>query len=204
MKKSKELPSKEELDKLLRYEPKTGLLFWRKRTEDMFTDGGHSAAHTCAKWNSRFAGREALTKVNIGYRCGRLNYQYVLAHRVIWKMMTGADPIEVDHIDGDRSNNRWTNFREVTSSGNNRNSSRRSDNTSGVVGVFWNKQRGKWMAITALHGKQQYLGLFTSFDEAVAARKAAEVEHGFHPNHGREAVEQNAGSDPSPLPPLPY
>jgi hypothetical protein len=182
---SKELPSKEELTRLLRYEPKTGLLFWRKRSEDMFETAGHTAAHTCAKWNARFAGKEALTKFNIGYRCGRLNYRYVLAHRVIWKMVTGEDAVEVDHIDGDRSNNRWANLRSVTSSGNNRNSSRRSDNTSGVVGVVWHKRARKWMAGTSVDGRYQFLGLFDSFDEAVAARKAAEPAQGFHKNHGR-------------------
>src|SRR5437879_1070269 len=118
----KKLPSKEELDKLIRYEPDTGLLFWRKRTEDLFVNrGGHTLKHTCAKWNGRFADKEALTKMTLGYRCGRLNRDYVMAHRVIWKLMTGNDPIQVDHIDGDRSNNRWENLRDVTASENRRN-----------------------------------------------------------------------------------
>lgn len=188
MKKStKVLPSKEALDKLLRYEPLTGLLFWRKRTEDTFVNiGSHTLAHTCAKWNGRFADKEALTKVNLGYRCGRLKRDYVMAHRVIWKMVTDVDPIEVDHIDGNRSNNRWENLRNVTVSENHRNTARRSDNKSGVVGVRWNTQMKKWTAYIVL--KTLYLGSFDSFEGAVAARKAAEVEHGFHANHGREAV----------------
>jgi hypothetical protein len=184
----KELPSQEELNALIRYEPKTGLLFWRKRTEDMFPGGRHTAAHTCAKWNSRHAGKEALTKTVNGYRGGRLNYRYVLAHRVIWKMMTGEDPIEIDHIDGDRQNNRWSNLRDATSSDNSRNSAMRSDNTSGVIGVVWHKRHRKWMAGTSIGGKYQFLGLFDDFDKAVAARKAAERKQNFHPNHGRDAV----------------
>lgn len=197
MKNLKKLPSKEELNKLLRYEPDTGLLFWRRRTEeDGFVDvGRHSLAHTCAKWNGRFADKEALIKVAHGYRCGRLNRDYVMAHRIIWKLVTDIDPIQVDHIDGDRSNNRWENLRNVTASENRRNTARRSNNTSGVVGVHWNKQIKKWSAVIVL--KTVYLGAFDSFDDAVAARKAAEVEYGFHPNHGREAVKINAGSDPS-------
>jgi HNH endonuclease len=199
----KKLPSKEALNKLLRYEPSTGLLFWRKRTVDMFVNrGGHSLDHTCAKWNGRFADKEALVKMGHGYRCGRLNRDYVMAHRVIWKLMTDVDPIQVDHIDGDRSNNRWENLRDVTASENRRNTARRSNNTSGVVGVHWNKQIKKWSASIVL--KTVYLGAFDSFDEAVAARNAAAVEYGFHTNHGREAVKINAGSDPSPLAPLPY
>ncbi len=187
---SQALPTKEDLALLLRYDPDTGLLYWRKRTEEMFTDGGHSAAHTCARWNSRFAGKEALTKVNVGYRCGRLNYRYVLAHRVIWKLVTGQDAVQVDHIDGDRFNNRWKNLRDVSSSDNHKNAARRSDNTSGAVGVVWHKTKKRWMAGTNLNGKYQYLGLFETFDEAVAARKAAEAKHGFHPNHGRAAASE--------------
>lgn len=200
MKSLKKLPSKEELNTLLRYEPHTGLLFWRKRTEDKFVNvGSHSLAHTCAKWNGRFADKEALTKMNLGYRCGRLKRDYVMAHRVIWKLMTGDDPIQVDHIDGDRSNNRWDNLRDVTSAENHRNAARRSDNTSGVVGVYWDKRMRKWTASIVL--KSLYLGSYDSFEDAVAARKAAEVEYGFHANHGREAVKQDDGSDPPiPLP----
>jgi hypothetical protein len=205
MRKSNTLPSQEELNRLFRYEPETGLLFWRPRTEDMFVSGGHSAAHTCAKWNSKCANKEAFTTINgAGYRHGSLFGKSVLAHRVIWKLVTGKDAIEVDHEDGNRANNRWVNFREVTSSGNNRNRAQRSDNISGVVGVYWDGRREKWIASTHLHNTTQYIGQFDSFDEAAAARKAAEARLGYHPNHGREAVKLNVGSDPSSLPPLPY
>jgi hypothetical protein len=181
-------PSKEELDRLLRYDPKTGLLWWRKRTPDMFASTRHTTEVNASKWNNRWAGKEALTKLNLGYRCGRLNYDYVLAHRVIWKMVTGEDAIEVDHIDGDRSNNRWNNLRSVDASSNRKNAARRKDNTSGVVGVFWFKRDKKWAAGTNLNGKYKLLGLFDDFDQAVAARKAAERKHDFHPNHGREPL----------------
>lgn len=185
MKKPNPLPSKEELEKLLKYSPSTGELFWKKRTEDMFEASTHTAAHTCARWNSRFAGKEALVKENIGYRCGRLNYQYVLAHRVIWKIMTGDEPDAIDHIDGDRSNNRWKNLRSVTTSVNNRNVSRRSDNHSGVVGVSWNKQKQKWAALLHIDRKIKCLGFFDLFEDAVECRKVAEIQNGFHANHGR-------------------
>ncbi len=179
MKKTNPLLSKEELDKLLRYEKSTGLLYWRKRTEDMFEDtGGHSPAHTCRKWNARFAGKEALTKVNKGYRCGHLWSKPVLAHRVIWKMATGEDPIEVDHIDGDRLNNRLSNLRNVSVADNRRNAAKRSDNKSGVNGVFWNNSKKCWTVVINV-------GSFSDFDQAVAARKAAETQLGFHANHGR-------------------
>jgi hypothetical protein len=182
MKKSNPLPAKELLERLFRYEPSTGLLFWKKRSADLFAiTAERSAEHSCAQWNSRWAGKEALTKVNKGYRCGIINYQPVLAHRVVWKLMTGEDPIEVDHIDGDRLNNRWKNLRNVTVKENRRNVARRSDNKSGATGVFWSAKHKQWLVVLSI-------GRFTELDEAVAARKAAEVLLGYHSNHGREAI----------------
>lgn len=187
MAKRNELPSKEVLDKLLTYDKDTGKLFWKMRPIEFFTSDGHTAAHSCAKWNGRWAGKEALRKRNLGYMCGRLLYQYVGAHRVIWKMMTGAEPDQIDHINGDRSDNRWGNLRDVTPAENRNNAARPRRNTSGQVGVFWDKTRRRWMASIQSGYRIVYLGNFSSFDEAVAARKAAEPEHGFHPNNGRLA-----------------
>ena len=87
----------------------------------------------------------------------------------------------VDHIDGNRSNNRWANLREATRKTNARNMKRPSNNTSAVAGVSWHKKAGKWRAFLA--GK--HLGLFVSKSDATRARKTAERKLGFHPNHGR-------------------
>ena len=164
---SKGLPDQEELHRLLRYDQTTGQLFWRARKPEMFAaTPNRSTEHACAQWNSRFAAKEALTKTNVGYRCGRLNYQYVLAHRVIWKMMTGAEAEEIDHIDGNRSNNSWSNLRSVSASINRRNAARRSDNKSGVTGVWWNAQKQKWQAAISLGGKQKHVGFFDTIEEA--------------------------------------
>jgi hypothetical protein len=188
MPKSNRLPDKDELWRLLNYDRKTGRLLWNKRTPEMFaiTKGGRSLEHACNQWNSRWAGKEALTKVNIGYHCGRLSYQYVLAHRVIWKMMTGEEAVEIDHIDGNRSNNAWDNLRSVRTSINRRNARLRSDNVSGCPGVFFNTQKGKWQSSIHLASGMIYLGSFDLKENAIAARKAAEKKYGFHPNHGRE------------------
>ncbi len=95
---------------------------------------------------------------------------------------------EIDHINGDRTDNRICNLRDVTSAGNSCNRRRQDRNTSGVTGVAWDKRASRWQARIGLNGKQKYLGYFDSLDEAVAARKAAELELGFHPNHGRAAI----------------
>lgn len=186
--KSNPLPSREVLNQLLRYEPEEGKLYFRPRPLEFFTAEKHSPAHSCAKWNSRWAGKEALTKLNVGYRCGRLLYQYVLAHRVIFKMMTGIEAVEVDHIDGDRANNKWKNLREVDGSGNRRNAALRSDNKSGQVGVVWHKKNRKWQVGMNIDGKFVFLGQFNNLDMAIQVRKEAEAAHNFHKNHGRMAL----------------
>jgi hypothetical protein len=183
---SKSLPSQATLLQLLRYEPETGKLFWRERPLSMFADGGHSAAHTCARWNSRFARKEAFTaKQSAGYRHSNLGGEYLLAHRVIWKMETGEEPNDVDHIDGVRDNNRWHNLRSVTREQNLKNASRHKDNLSGATGVRWAKSCSKWQAFITSNYRVIILGTFERFEDAVAARKAAEREHNFHANHGR-------------------
>ena len=98
----KPLPPQEELEKLLEYDPETGGLTWKERPREMFLEEWHQR-----KWNTRYAGQPALTStLKGGYKYGNLFDQKVLAHRVIWKMVTGEDPQDVDHIDGNRWNNR--------------------------------------------------------------------------------------------------
>lgn len=188
MAKSNPLPSQEVLNKLLRYNEKTGKLYFQPRPLEFFTAEGHSPAHSCAKWNSRWAEKEALTKINVGYRCGRLLYQYVLAHRVIYKMMTGEEAVQVDHIDGNRLNNRWDNLRNVTSHENRKNAAIRKDSITGVTGVSWIAKEKRWQAHITVDSKNIHLGSFKYFDAAVEARKAAEKVYNFHPNHGREPI----------------
>jgi hypothetical protein len=96
--------------------------------------------------------------------------------------MTGLDPIEIDHIDGDRSNNKWSNLKNGTKTNNLRNLALRRDNTSGHHGVTFSKRQQKWVA-------QIIIGSFDSKEEAIAARKKYEALLGYHPNHGgREAL----------------
>ena len=182
------LPSPEFLRKLLRYDAETGKLYWRERTPDMFIGGEHSAEHICNRWNSRFADKEAFTASdNNGYKLGRISGRNYKAHRVIWAIFYGEWPNEqIDHISGVRDDNRISELRAVTHAENNKNQKRRSDNTSGVVGVDWCKGDRKWRARIRMSGKVKHIGYFVDFSEAVAARKAAEVEYNFHPNHGRD------------------
>ena len=133
-------------------------------------------------FNARHAGKEAFTSLKDGYRRGLLLKQGVYAHRVIWKMMTGDDPDEIDHIDGNPLNNALNNLR--TGAGINQKNSRiRVDNTSGQVGVV--RRGNRWIAQIGVNGTTEHIGIYDTKEEAISARKGREVEYGFHLNHGR-------------------
>lgn len=169
---------------LLRYDPETGELFWRERPRNLFKTNRSFSA-----WNARYAGRKALTADNgLGYKIGSIFNQHFLAHRVAWVLVYGEWPDIIDHINGNPSDNRISNLRSVTASQNSCNARLHSKNTSGHVGVTWSAAAKKWAAQISINGQPKYLGVFTEKSDAIAARKAAEAELGFHPNHGRAAA----------------
>ncbi|WP_370194373.1 MULTISPECIES: HNH endonuclease [Aurantimonas] len=177
------LPTSDVLNKLLRYEPETGLLFWREREPAVFEASKRSREMKCILWNAKHAGKEALIFENkAGYRCGAILKRRYLAHRVIWMMMHGEAPEYIDHANGIRNDNRLLNLRDATRLDNSRNAKKRRDNKSGVTGVFF--ERGKWRAYIRVETVSIFLGYFTDYDEAVLVRRAAEKQHGFDPRHG--------------------
>jgi hypothetical protein len=183
----KPMPAQEELNRLLRYDRETGLLYWKERPLSDFTNTStHSQKHVCRYWNSRYAGKEAFTWHISGYRYGTLYKMKLAAHRVIWKMVHGYEPDEIDHINGVRDDNRLCNLRAVDRANNAKNVAMPSTNTSGCVGVVWSKQIRRWLARIKVSGVHRHIGCFVNFDDAVAARKRAEIEFNFHANHGRK------------------
>lgn len=160
---TKELPSPQTLRKLLRYEPETGRLYWRERDKEAFTSTSTD-----------------------GYRCGAIWRRTLLAHRVIWAMQHDAWPEgEIDHINGTPDDNRISNLRDVTHLDNMVNRKRPRNNKSGFMGVHWHRRKEVWRATIRVAGKSHHLGSFDNFEEACYARKQAEREFGYHPNHGR-------------------
>ncbi|MGL6141784.1 MAG: HNH endonuclease signature motif containing protein [Enterobacterales bacterium] len=135
------------------------------------------------------AGAPAGSITNRGYAVVSVNNRRFLVHRVIWEMFYGEIPegLEVDHINHNRIDNRIENLRLVSRLDNLRNQSRYRNNTSGMTGVCYDKVYSKWRAHITIDGKTIALGKFASFDAAAEARKAAEVEFGFHSNHGAKA-----------------
>lgn len=157
-----------------RYDPETGLLYRQRPVV------GHTFGTPVGYPNKNC--RSGKTYVIV-----RMNYGMYVAHRLIWVVVHGRWPVgELDHEDGDGTNNRLTNLREVTHVANQKNMKRMSNNTSGCTGVVWLKSRQMWEARIYKGKKIIGLGSYKRFEDAVAARKRGEVEHGFHPNHGSD------------------
>ena len=189
MSKPKPTPSKEMLTSLLDYNPETGALHWKARDLGAFQDGGHSAGHNLAKWNAKFAGKPAFTAVKSdGYKHTNLGGQWVTAHRVIWKMVYGEEADRIDHINGDRADNRLANLRSVPTRLNAKNMARHKNATSPSNGVRKTKSGKRWQAFLYADGKFVSLGCHATPEEAAAARKAGQVAFDYHENHGRTAI----------------
>jgi hypothetical protein len=115
-----------------------------------------------------------------GYLRLEIDGRQYAAHRLAWLHMTGEwPPADIDHINGERTDNRWSNLRLATRAQNIRNSRRRSTNTTGFKGVSWQSARKKWVAAITVNGIKRSLGRFDCPAEAHAAYvRAAEKYHG--------------------------
>lgn len=159
----KPLPSVEDLQAKFSYDPQSGVLLHRP---------GRGV-------QDRWAGKPAGHKSSRGYIGINLKGQAYWAHRLIWKMLKGYDPHELDHINGDKSDNRIENLRDVSRSENNRNIRGRTSK-SGCTGVFFSRTLGAWVAQIRINGRAKHLGAYTCKNEAVAARKGAEIALNYY------------------------
>jgi hypothetical protein len=121
-----------------------------------------------------------------GYLQFSMDYKMYKLHRIIWTYIHGDIPDEIDHINGDKTDNRLCNLRNVTRCDNLKNKPIYRNNKSGVLGVHWQSGRGKWVAKIDVNGKRIHLGSFKDLNEAISARRNAEVLYNFHKNHGRQ------------------
>lgn len=163
---------------LLRYEPETGKLFWRERLPEQFTARNRTVEHSCANWNSRWAGQEAFTPIGgPGYRQGAIFGVKTYAHRVIVLIVTGAWPEAcVDHINGDKLDNRWENLRAASRTENNRNGVGRKDRKGPYKGVRPTRS-GTWSARIVVNRQEISLGTYGCPTAAALAYDRAAVGH---------------------------
>ena len=164
------LPSPDVLRQLLDYDPETGKLYWKERPVDLVNAGKASPAKHRSitdNWNKRFAGKEALTSLqSSGYRTGAVQCVPCVAHRVAFAIYHGHHaPEEIDHINGNKSDNRIVNLRAVSHGENAKNVSLYSSNKSGTPGVMWEPSHKAWGAKINFGGKQRRIGLVVLDDE---------------------------------------
>jgi hypothetical protein len=172
------------------YDAATGRMGWKAAPSvEWFHADGTSAEQKQKSFVTRHVGKAAFdTKCVNGYLKGGFLGREYLAHRVVWAIHHGAWPEgEIDHINGDRSDNRIENLRCVDHATNCRNTRRLDSNTSGCVGVSWARREERWEAYIKFNRHRYSLGYHRNLDDAIAARKAAERRFGFHENHGRTA-----------------
>lgn len=153
------------------YEANTGRLVWKARPFSHF-----KKLYACKAFNNRFALTEAGCVKSNGYRYVRIDGKDYTAHRLVWLLVHGRWPEQVDHINRIRSDNRLLNLREVSNLENHQNMSEYANNSSGVPGVHWCSTHKKWVAKITIFKKVRRLGYFTNKSDAIAARKSAEEE----------------------------
>ena len=163
----------EKLRELVSYDPSTGSLTWKDRVGD-------------GKFNSRLSGKPAFAQPSKGYLTGRMLGGNYKAHRVAWAIYHGEWPSsQLDHINGNRADNRISNLRLVSHAENAKNQRPKTSNKSGEPCVSWYARDRKWWVKITVDGRQKHIGYFDKIEDAVLARNAAWKENGFHENHGK-------------------
>jgi hypothetical protein len=147
--------SQEELNSILAYDPLTGILIWKDNRSNMIK------------------GSIAGSVNSAGYKTITINSKTFRVQRIIWIMMFGYIPNDffIDHVNGNKIDNRLENLRLATNSQNQQNRPAPKNNSSGYRGVTWHKQMNKWMARISHHGKRKLIGFFDSAEDAYKAYK---------------------------------
>lgn len=145
----------------LAYDPLSGRIFRQRDSHKGRWKAGKTSGH--------------VSKIN-GYRYIVVERKQHLAHRLAWLLHYGwmpEDGIDIDHINGDRDDNRIENLRLGSRSQNNVNSKTPKNNTSGFKGAYFDKRRGKWAAEIWVFKSKKFLGYYSTPKEAGAAYQTA-------------------------------
>lgn len=185
------LPSPDLLRQLLSYDRQTGRLTWIERNARNIRNGG-GTARSAAVWNGKYAGRPADATISNGYRIVVVHGRRIPAHRAAWAIEFGTWPnAEIDHLNHVRCDNRIENLRDVPRSENCKNQSLRSDNKSGLVGIWERKPKAwgaRWQVIISAGGRIVQRRAFRCLGAAVRFRNDGYRSRGFLPQHGESGA----------------
>lgn len=163
--------SQADLKKLLAYEAKTGVFTWSAKPS----------------WGVNAGDRAGYT-ADSGYRSIAIGGTAYKEHRLAWLYVTGELPeFDIDHINGARDDNRFSNLRHATRLENMQNVSVSKANSTGFVGTCFITAKQKWAAYITVARRRIHLGHFDSLNDAVAARLAAKQKHHTFQNFDRGA-----------------
>lgn len=157
------------LKELLSYDPNTGVFIWKEKISN----------------NDKGKVGDIAGCMSRGYVRIKIENSKYMAHRLAWLYLYGKWPEKyIDHINKDKTDNRVVNLRDVSHRENMKNQKKRSDNTSGCVGVHLEQDGKKWQSRITHKGKRIVLGRYARLGDAIIARKEAEIKYEFHVNHG--------------------
>ena len=184
--------STEIVREFLDYNPDTGIFTWRVRGREWF-----GSDRDWKRWNTCYAGEIAghINKAATGYprlQITLLGKDYY-GSRLAFPWMGERLPEQVDHLNRDSLDDRWSNLSASNYTENSKNKSAYRRNTSEVTGVYWNKAAGKWHARVGLNSKNYHLGLFTDIDEAAKAVATFYAANGFTDGHGQGFTKYQEG-----------
>lgn len=121
-----------------------------------------------------------------GYVRIKIDGKYYVRSHLAWLYVYGYMPLDtIDHIDRIRDNDRILNLRSIKNRDNYTNMSKFNTNKSGHTGVCWHKKANKWCAQIVVNYKAKHLGLFSKLEDAIQARKEANIIYDFAEDHGK-------------------
>ena len=189
MKEPKPLPPLDKLNELLDYNPDTGRMTRKPIPIDEFkATWKYSKKQNWSRWNKRNVEAEAGYVKPDGYMYIKLGGEGYLAHRLAFYMATGVEARKINHLNGERDDNRLANLACATEESVSKNRGKYINNTSGVTGVRYAPRDSKskpWVARGSVNGKKVHLGRYPTLFEAAASRISWQNQNGYSQRHGR-------------------